>query len=344
MKYHSKYTFFFVCQEGLLEIQSILLAISLRRNATPYQCIAVSPNIEKIHPITKGLLNDLKVELKEIQNDIQPAYPIGNKVFAMNIPTKTEFKLWIDSDHFCFKSFDPDQDICHDCFAFAHEPEIIMSRPQWEQVYKYFNIPLPQFSGLDKLHVGASLVKIKNNIGFERLWLENLRKLNHANNNNLVQINRRQMDQIALGLTVRKFPEFYIDNPITWNGDHNWWSLPQCTCHPFEKNIPTKERRPNPLLSAPDLMTTFQDNEIKILFEPKFLFLAEGAGYCPNHQGGNPQPHGLSTYPFIRNEIYSIMSEFPIIDRIPAWSYYYKRYFQNTDTSWFRKPPVRAFI
>src|SRR6476469_1971853 len=97
------FSFIFVCQSGRLENQALLLAASLRRNLRcDHELIAAVPSPQdtwgSLSSDTVDLLTRLKVRRVSIENQIDPAYPIGNKISCLRVPVSTDRSVFVDSD------------------------------------------------------------------------------------------------------------------------------------------------------------------------------------------------------------------------------------------------------
>lgn len=106
-----KYSIRFVVQSGELELKGSLLAASLRNNLPlNVELIALVPVPEmkwgKLNKQTIKFLKSLSVKLVSIENQWED-YPIGNKLYAFDEPTKADRKIFLDSDIFCTSDFLP---------------------------------------------------------------------------------------------------------------------------------------------------------------------------------------------------------------------------------------------
>src|SRR5829696_3659607 len=89
------YAFVFVCQAGGLENKSLLLAASLKRHLRcDYELIAAVPAPAErwgtLSHDTEGLLKEFGVRVEPVTNDVDPDYPIGNKVACMRLATRAD--------------------------------------------------------------------------------------------------------------------------------------------------------------------------------------------------------------------------------------------------------------
>ena len=113
-----KYCFVFVCQQGELEIKSMLLAASLKENLRcNYELIAAIPQPEsrwgKISENTEKLIKKLGIRKVEIENQIDLNYPIGNKVSCFGIESGADKIIFLDSDILCVRNFNPEKYLIH---------------------------------------------------------------------------------------------------------------------------------------------------------------------------------------------------------------------------------------
>lgn len=338
-----KYDVVFVCQKGFLELQSILLAISLRKNLVgDFNLVAAHPeNLGQIDSITRAIFKKLDVEVKSFTNDFRPLFHMANKPFASTLVN--EKILFVDSDIILFKPFTPEYLPESECFCFTEDPFFSYSPQEWEYICDLFGVIIPP-QPRDKINLQCMNTPIyfaHEAKRFNSVWLEFTRKLYSKVKNNEIKMKRkRKVANMCFGMAVRSVGlDYHVSEPLTWDGNSNWWSYPACECHPWEKKLPVSQRKPNKYLSMPDLVYYYENDERKSHESPYFFSLPNGSGYCPTHQGGNfPVSIGLNQYPEIRSFIYSLLYAFPEIDQHPGWSHYLKRYFFNSDKKWFNKP------
>ena len=104
-----KYCFVFICQKGHLEIESVLLAASLKRNLKcEYELIAAIPTfddkLEKPEEFTINILHDLGVRTVYFTNNLLAKYPIKvaylmtNKFYCLTITNDANKLIFLDSD------------------------------------------------------------------------------------------------------------------------------------------------------------------------------------------------------------------------------------------------------
>jgi len=105
------YAFIFVCQEGELEIESLLLAASLKRFLRcEYELIAAVPSPHELwgspSETTRAALDSLGVRVSPIYNEIAPDYPTANKLGCLKVATSADTIVYVDSDIMCLRPFE----------------------------------------------------------------------------------------------------------------------------------------------------------------------------------------------------------------------------------------------
>ncbi|MEK8018244.1 MAG: sulfotransferase [Candidatus Parabeggiatoa sp.] len=207
-----KYCFVFVCQQGQLEIKSMLLAASLKRYLRcDYELVAAIPQPASrwgtLSEDTQTLMQILGIRSVPITNEIDENYPIGNKVACLGIETSAEKIVFLDSDILCLREFSPQ-------FAapFSAKPadlNLFLADPSiWQQVYDLFELPLPlqrvvaSTSGELMLpYFNAGVIAVQNDIGFKAVWEECCQVIDAADS---IKNKRPWLDQIALPVAVAR--------------------------------------------------------------------------------------------------------------------------------------------
>lgn len=197
--------FFFVCQEGLLEVQASLLAASL--HCLNYPLIAATYG--KINKITLEVMEKLGVQCIPIDNNFNPVYLEGNKLIAFNLPCNCKYRVWLDSDMLLTKPFDTKLLTSSDGVFLNSSKYEVISNLDWRKSFEALGIPYQhKFQ-----YVRACLLSVKNT-DFHKKWLENCYKLRKLSIHS-----PRNIDQISLTLTIieSKISNLiynYRDNPI----------------------------------------------------------------------------------------------------------------------------------
>ena len=110
------YSIVFVSQAGIIELESLFLAVSLRRFLKDnVEIIAATPSKEALCPKTIELFDNLSVEIREFHNPLTD-YAVAirrdllmtNKIFAIDLISESNDVVFIDSDTIALKelSFD----------------------------------------------------------------------------------------------------------------------------------------------------------------------------------------------------------------------------------------------
>ncbi|MDM8557543.1 sulfotransferase [Candidatus Parabeggiatoa sp. HSG14] len=207
-----KYCFVFVCQQGELEIKSMLLAASLKRYLrSEYELVAAIPHPPlrwgTISNNTLNLMKILGVRSVPIKNDIDENYPIGNKVACLNIETSAEKIVFLDSDILCLREFSPQFDAPFnakpaDLSTFSSDNSL------WQQIYHLFQLPLPSWrvtsstSGELMLpYFNAGVIAVQNGLNFGKVWEECCQAIDADPS---ITNKRPWLDQIALPVAMAR--------------------------------------------------------------------------------------------------------------------------------------------
>ncbi len=229
-----KYCFIFVCQEGGLELKSMLLAASLKHYLRcDYECVAALPQPAArwgtVSADTLAFMHSLGVRSVPITNRINENYPIGNKFACLGIDTPADKLIFLDSDILCSREFSPDsippnpssifgtaQNTARKIKGIFDAPfsavpsTILFTRDvkRWQQIYDLFNLPLPQWQvislGTDELmlpYFNAGVIAVQNGLGFAEIWEDSCRKIDAE-----ASITNKYpwLDQLALPIAVAR--------------------------------------------------------------------------------------------------------------------------------------------
>jgi len=152
-----KYAFVFVCQEGELEIKSLLLAASLKRFLKcDYELIAAVPlpseKMGKPKKTTIELLKKMNVKIVNIYNDLiakesklSISLLFTNKIYCLKVPNYAEKLIFLDSDMLCHSDFFGD--ICFSIPFNAMRVGVNGTIPpngKWKQIYEAVGIKMPK--------------------------------------------------------------------------------------------------------------------------------------------------------------------------------------------------------
>jgi hypothetical protein len=220
-----EYSFVFVCQSGTLEIQAMLLAASLHRFVScPYEMIAALPQPESQYgapdPSTMKMLEELGVRFAPISNQIDPSYPIGNKISAMAIATRGRRRIFLDTDMLCMRPLSAD---CGLDGAFAAVPAERVTwgkdTGDWNRAYALFGLSTPAVrvrtvgSREETLpYYNAGFITAASDVAdaLARAWLECAQVLDRSPQ---IANKRPWLDQIALPVAVTRLglPHHFLD-------------------------------------------------------------------------------------------------------------------------------------
>lgn len=149
------YTFVFVCQSGELEMQSLLLAASMKRFLQcEHKIIAAVPKpvqyMGQISNQTRDILEKMDIQTIDIENTIvnenrkSKLHYMSNKIFAFQIPAKTDKFVFVDTDSMFCSPFCGD-----DRFSIPLNVRIVGMRGalnslgKWEMLYSASGVRMP---------------------------------------------------------------------------------------------------------------------------------------------------------------------------------------------------------
>jgi hypothetical protein len=211
------YSFVFVCQQGPLEVQAMLLAASLRQNArADHQLVAAVPTPEarwgRPRAETVRFLGDLGVEMAPIVNEIDADYPIGNKVSSLLLDLAGDVTVFVDSDVLCLRPFaglpEIEGDFCAkpaDGYAFGRHGE---HDAEWRKIYRSVDLPVPSARMVATVsgevmppYFNSGFVAVRRGVDLGRAWLACCRRIDADRD---VRYKRPWLDQIALPVAVAR--------------------------------------------------------------------------------------------------------------------------------------------
>lgn len=336
-----KYGFVFVCQEGILEVQSAILAASLRKNIIGNYDITVGiPNFGKVSQSIIDFFKKIKANIVSFKNDFTPFYAEGNKILASNIKQNVDKKIFLDSDNICIKELNLNIFDNIDFYCLVADPYIALSEIEWNAVYNYFDMRLPNYEKLNNIHTQAVFVLFEDSKYFSNKWLKNALSLNEAMHKGKINLKRkRQIDQLSLGISLRShhFVNYKVDSPMSWDGSEIWWHRERCFCHPWEKKKFIGERLVSDIVATPDMIFGYKKGKSFSMKMPYFLTVQNGVNFCEVHQGKPPfyPENWIDHYPLLKKTISDIVSKNLEIKDSKYWEFYQNRYLKNFDKIWF---------
>ena len=220
-----EYSFVFVCQRGSLEVKSMLLAASLKRQLRcEHELVAAIPVPQERwgRPAagTLAFLESLGARVVTISNRFDSDYPIGNKVSCLDIATDADMRIFMDSDILASQPFPglispgslkmqaPFGAVPADMDRFGASDAI------WALIYESQNLAPPvermhaTVSGQAMLpYFNAGFIAVQSRIDFAATWLRICREIDGDPR----IINKRPwLDQIALPVAVKYLDLDYV--------------------------------------------------------------------------------------------------------------------------------------
>jgi hypothetical protein len=239
----TKFSFVFVCQQGRLEIEALLLAWSLRRFATgPHKVLAAVPRPASAwgEPAdsTLSALAELGAEIRDVENRLDVEYPIANKLssLALDVGSDIDKRILLDTDMLLVSEFAGGPALAPTlCATPARSATWSSSSEKWQELYGMFGLEVPAtrvqatVSGeLMPPYFNAGFVAVDPDVPLADVWLETCREIDGNPN---VKRKRPWLDQAALpvaaarlGLEIAALPESY--------------NFPANRKHPDERSLP----------------------------------------------------------------------------------------------------------
>ncbi|VEN74636.1 conserved hypothetical protein [Candidatus Desulfarcum epimagneticum] len=218
-----KHCFCFVCQKGMIEIQAVLLALSLSRHVRcPYEMVVGIPPDRPGKPVME-ILEELKAKMADIKTPVKN-YHYGNK-FPLFIKSpglsEADCYVFLDSDILCLREFYGIKNMkSHDigvrmagCGDFHNKKQtnqdLIMNPAVWEPIYRSFGLPVPNERWVEPKtkkptlpYFNAGFIAVKKGSRFPEKWLEAALKIEQDKNIDPVY-KRPWLDQIAMSIAIR---------------------------------------------------------------------------------------------------------------------------------------------
>ncbi len=257
-----KYCFVFICQQGELEMKSMLLATSLKENLRcDYELVVAIPYPEsiwgKISESSEKLIQQLGIRKVFIENQINLNYPIGNKVSCLGIEADADKIIFLDSDILCVSPFDPGK---HFVNSFNAKPADLPTFKNWKPVYKLFNLDLPTEHVISTTskeemypYFNAGMIAIDNNKKFSFEWIECCKLIDESDE---ILNKRPWLDQIGLPIVIKKLKWSYGVLDERFNFPAHQKKMPKklpFLCHYHFPSVINEDRR----------LLNFTDNLIK---------------------------------------------------------------------------------
>lgn len=219
--------FIFICQQGKLEAQAILLALSLRYfMGYQHKLIAACPLPEETYgkpsQLTLDILKSLEVEILPIHNPISESYPIGNKLGCLGLhKNDCGIAIFLDSDIVALRQSNLEEFLwsTNDGIYAVPSRDHHLNIDEWKFYYSLIELTLPtdeeikawknsvkdKFEFTDALpYFNAGLVAASGDIAkeFSSTWVEVSQKIFESK-----AISRKvalvHLDQVSLPITAK---------------------------------------------------------------------------------------------------------------------------------------------
>ena len=144
-----RFAFVFVCQRGDLEIQSALLAASLKRNLRCRHeliaCINAPTVWGKPDPLTLSLFDRLGVRTEVVENVADPELAHAIKISCLRVRANAEKIVYLDSDMLCMAPFGDDPRFVIPLnLKPADLPSFTDSDAVWREAYALAGVAFPE--------------------------------------------------------------------------------------------------------------------------------------------------------------------------------------------------------
>ena len=241
-----KYSFIFICQRGELEIQSVLLALSLKKYLKcDYELIAAIPtmygDIYEPGEITIKFLKKLNIRIEYFKNKYcinKTKKKIGdwfsNKAYSLTIPVACEKIIFLDSDILCIRKFKHESRFFNVDFNAKQENQANVK--EWNEIYSLFKIDIPKLRvpcSVDRNYLppyfNSGFFGINKSLAKElcKVWIEVFETIT---NNNIIK-NEIRRNQASLAVAIQKMG-------ITYEMLDNSYNFPARRKTINKKNIP----------------------------------------------------------------------------------------------------------
>ena len=157
---------------------------------------------------TRGMLREWGVRVVEVTNDIDPNYPIGNKVSCMRVATDADRIVFVDSDVVLVRDF---VDVSRLSGAFAAKPADLahaIGMLQWRRMYAACGAKSPEGRVVSTLfgqtllpYFNAGFIAADRRANLGDAWLACCRRINAMWG---VRFKHPHLDQMALPVAVQK--------------------------------------------------------------------------------------------------------------------------------------------
>lgn len=225
MRPRPEYSFVFVCQKGDLEIKAMLLAASLQRFVScSFEMVAAVPQPESRYGALDGattkMLQDLGTRFAAITNEVDPTYPIANKISAMAIGTSGRRRIFLDTDIIATRTLavEPQLDVA---FGAVPAAQLTWGRDtaDWDRAYALYGLTTPpvrvrtvRTNEEMAPYYNAGFILAREDVADDlaRMWLDCARTIDREP---AIDDKRPWLDQIALPIAITRLglPHHFLD-------------------------------------------------------------------------------------------------------------------------------------
>ncbi len=204
--------FVLVCQGGPIEKQAALLIASLLENKKVQgEIIAAVPVGDRMLPLSDVMLNFLRncnVRMIEINNVLDPTYPIAHKMMCCAIDHDSEYLIFMDSDMLLLSPITIDFLTDHQVdFAGRLTDFCDLTQEEWGQIYRFLDLTPSSFSYQAwasgesiPLSFNSGLMLIRDSSKIYDTWMKYARLLNDPTK---FPKTRPFLDQISLVIAIQ---------------------------------------------------------------------------------------------------------------------------------------------
>ena len=223
----------FVCQQGRLESQAVLLAASLRLNF-PSDTALIAAHPHRHGPLaaaTLAALSAMNVAIAPIENPLAADYPIGNKLAALALLQGENLGLFLDSDILAIRA--------PDAFpaALAAVPASVQhcNLRVWTYLYDAFGLTLPADPPAMLLseektapYYNTGFIAMPGPLAahFSKVWIDCARRID-ADPNVPLDARRPYLDQLAFPIAAALCGQPVAALDEKWNYRGWGWDLPE---------------------------------------------------------------------------------------------------------------------
>jgi len=201
---------------GELEIKALLLAASLRKHwptgVELIGCVPEEPEFGELSDASRQAFESSGVGLVSITNPIGVGYPIANKLLCLDVPTKAERIIFLDSDILATRNASASELQTTFGTGFVAKPADLATfkadAAEWRAVYHACDAPMPDFTVTSTTsdermfpYFNAGVISVDANSGFGRVWSECAQRIDQLPD---VPVKRPHLDQIALPVAAVK--------------------------------------------------------------------------------------------------------------------------------------------